>query len=201
MNPMPTAHLRMRLLTSCTMLAAVMFVTTASVSAQQSSAASKSTGGPSRLYSGLLGDWVGQLEYRDFSSDQRVLLPTWLSVTADRDGKSLQFAYTYDDGPSKTVKELSTVTLDESSETATFTSDRDHSSDTYKVEGMPEFTKTGWGKLLLTGKGVENDKPVDVRIVIVVRRNLYTYQKETRLPGQEFLFRDGYTFTRKESLP
>lgn len=198
---MPTGPSPSRLLAICTMLAGVMFLATAIVSAQQSSAGSKSIGGPSRLYSGLLGDWVGQLEYRDFSSDQRVLLPTWLSVTAGRDGKSLQFAYTYDDGPSKTVKELSTVALDESSETATFTSDRDHSSDTYKVEGMPEFTKTGRGKLLLTGKGMENDKPVDVRIVIVVRRNLYTYQKETRLPGQDYLFRDGYTFTRKEPLP
>ena len=89
--------------------------------------------------------------------------------------------------------------LDASAGTATITSDRDHSSDTYKVEGLAEFAKTGRGKLLLTGTGTENEKKVDVRISIVVRRNLYTYQKETRLPGGEFLFRDGYTFTRKET--
>jgi hypothetical protein len=152
----------------------------------------------SNVYAGLLGDWVGQLEYRDFSSNERVFLPTWLNVRPAADAKSVQFTYTYDDGPDKTVKELSTVALEESAGTATFTSDRDHSSDTYRVEGLQEFAKTGRGKLLLTGTGEENDKKVDVRITIVVRRNLYTYVKATRLSGQEFQFRDGYTFTRKE---
>lgn len=166
------------------------------VGAVAMAAQSPRTGSPG-IYSGLVGDWVGQLEYRDFSNNERVFLPTWLTVKAAPDGKSAQFAYTYDDGPNKTVKELSNVVLDASAGTATFTSDRDHSSDTYKVEGLAEFVKTGRGKLLLTGTGTENDKKVDVRISITVRRNLYTYQKETRLPGGEFLFRDGYTFTRK----
>jgi hypothetical protein len=162
-------------------------------------AGQQSTIAPAGVYGGLIGDWVGQLEYRDFSDNERVFLPTWLTVKLGADGKSVQFAYTYDDGPNKTVKELSTVVLDASAGTATITSDRDHSSDAYKGEGLAEFAKTGRGKLLLTGAGVENDKKVDVRISIVVRRNLYTYQKETRLPDGEFLFRDGYTFTRKET--
>ncbi len=151
-----------------------------------------------KFYTSMTGDWVGQLEYRDFSSNERVFLPTWLSVSRSPDVHSLQFVYTYDDGPTKTVKEVSRVTFDAKAQTATFTSDRDHSSDTYKVAGLEDFAAAGKGKLVLTGGGVENDKKVDVRITIVVRRNLYTYQKETKLPGQEFLFRDGYTFTRKE---
>ena len=152
----------------------------------------------SSVYAGLVGDWVGHLEYRDFSSNERVFLPTWLTVKPGADSKSAQLAYAYDDGPNKTVKELSTVVLDATAGTATFTSDREHSIDSYAVEGLAEFAKTGRGKLVLTGTGVENDKKVDVRITIAVRRNLYTYVKDTRLPGQEFQFRDGYTFTRKE---
>lgn len=155
------------------------------------------TGGASTVYAGLTGDWVGQLQYRDFSSNERVFLPTWLSVQIQADGKSVQLAYTYDDGPNKTVKELSTLVLDATAGTATFASDREHSSETYKAEGLPEFARAGRGKLVLTGTGVENNKKVDVRITVVVRRNLYTYVKDTRLPGQEFQFRDGYTFTRK----
>lgn len=154
--------------------------------------------GSSNLYAGLVGEWVGQLEYRDYSSNERMFLPTWFSVKAVADGKLVQFAYTYDDGPNKTVKELSTLVLDETAGTATFTSEREHSGDSYKVEGLADFAKTGQGKLVLTGKGVENDKKVDVHITIAVRRNLYTYVKDTRLPGQEFQFRDGYTLTRKE---
>jgi hypothetical protein len=61
-----------------------------------------------------------------------------------------------------------------------------------------DFATKTRGTLTLTGTGTENDKKVDVRITITLRRNLYTYQKETRLPGQEFQFRDGYTFTRKQ---
>lgn len=153
-----------------------------------------------KLYAGFLGDWVGQLEYRDFSSNERVFLPTWLTVSRRDDGRSLQFAYVYDDGPNKTVKETSVVAFDVTAGTATFASDRDHSSDTYKVAGFEEFASTGRGRLLLTGRGTENNKKVDIRITMTLRRNLYTYRKETRLPGQNFLFRDGYTFTRKESL-
>ncbi len=154
-----------------------------------------------QLYDGFVGDWVGQLEYRDFSNNSRVFLPTWLRVTRSSDGRSLQFAYIYDDGPNKTVKELSVVSIDTAASTVTFTSDRDHSSDTYKVAGLADFAAKGRGTLALTGTGMENDKKVDVRITIKLGRNLYTYQKETKLPGAEFLFRDGYTFTRKDPPP
>jgi hypothetical protein len=52
-------------------------------------------------------------------------------------------------------------------------------------------------KFVLTGTGKENDKPVDVRIVLSIDRNLYRFTKETRQSGQDFLFRDEYTFTRR----
>ncbi len=162
-------------------------------------AAAPASGGSLTIYSGLLGDWVGQLEYRDFSSNERVALPTWLHVAPGADGKTVLFAYTYDDGPNKKVRELSTVVFDAATGTVSFTSDRDHSSDTFKAEGLEELAKAGGGKLVLTGKGLENGKPVDVRILMEIRRNLYTYRKETRLPGQDFVFRDGYTFTRKDT--
>jgi hypothetical protein len=188
----------MRLLMDCGVRLALLLVLAASVVAQQPSPALPPADATTSIYAGLVGEWVGQLEYRDYSSNERVFLPTWLTVKAAGDGKSVQLAYTYDDGPNKTVKELSTLVLDATAGKATFTSDREHSSDTYKAEGLAEFAKTGRGKLVLTGTGVESDKKVDVRIRIAVRRNLYTYVKDTRLPGQEFQFRDGYTFTRKE---
>jgi hypothetical protein len=151
-----------------------------------------------QIYPGFVGDWVGQLEYRDFGNDSRVFLPTWLKVSQTVDGRALDFTYIYDDGPAKTVKERSLVSIDIAAASATFTSDRDHSSDTYKVTGLLDFAAKTRGTLTLAGTGTENEKKVDVRITITVRRNLYTYQKETRLPGQEFQFRDGYTFTRKQ---
>ena len=165
---------------------------------QQAADSSQPAVGLDQLYAGLLGEWVGQLQYRDFSDNSNQSLPTWLRVTRSADGRSLQFAYVYDDGPSKTVKEISMVSIDVPAATMTFTSDRDHSSDTYKIAGLPEFAAKSRGTLTLSGTGQENGQKVDVRISLTLRRNLYTYRKETRLPGQEFLFRDGYTFTRKD---
>jgi hypothetical protein len=153
---------------------------------------------PSDLNANFVGRWTGQLEYRDFQSNAQVFLPTWLTITETADHKALQFNYVYDDGPSKTVRELMIVTIDPAASKITFTSDRDKSSDSYTLEGLAGFSKTGRGTLILTGPGKENDKPVDVRITLTLRRNLYTYRKETRLQGEDFKFRDAHTFTRAE---
>lgn len=148
----------------------------------------------------IVGDWVGVLEYRDFQSDARVQLPTWLSVRPASDANSVTLTYTYDDGPAKTVIEKSTVSIDSALKRYTVTSDRDHSTDSYQVEGLESLAAKHRGVLVLSGSGTENDKKVDVRITITIGRNLYKFVKETRLPGQDFLFRDGYTFTRRDPL-
>ena len=150
------------------------------------------------LNANFVGRWTGQLEYRDFQTNAQTFLPTWLTIIETPDQKSLRFNYIYDDGPTKVVRELMTVTLDPSTSKISFTSDRDHTSDTYTVQGLDEFAKLGRGVLTLTGPGKENDKPVDVRITLTLRRNLYTFRKETRHQGEDFKFRDAYTFTRAE---
>jgi hypothetical protein len=149
----------------------------------------------------LVGDWVGELEYRDFETNARTTLPTWLSVSQSPDGKSVWLDYTYDDGPGKTVRERSTLKITPA--TATFTSERDHTEETYAVSGFEQFHKLNRGTLTLTGPGKENGKPVDVRILFTVRRNLYQYEKRTRPAGAStpFEFRDAYTFTRIEPAP
>src|SRR5271156_3189179 len=87
------------------------------------------------LNTNFVGKWTGQLEYRDFQSNAQVFLPTWLTITETTDHKALQFNYVYDDGPSKTVRELTVITLDPAAAKITFTSDRDKSTDTYAIQG------------------------------------------------------------------
>ena len=115
---------------------------------------------------------------------------------ADADGKSLEFTYTYDDGPKKVVSEISMITIEPAGNRFTITSDRDSSSDNYQMGDR----RQGPGERIqfnLTGIGKENDKSVEVRITVMIDRNIYRFKKETRLAGQEFAFRDGYTFTRR----
>ncbi len=163
---------------------------------------------PSDLNAAFLGDWTGQLEYRDYATNERTFLPTWLKITESADHRSLFFSYVYDDGPTKTVREHVGFVLDPAARKATLT-DRDETSSkvktsvsTYDVSGLDEFRKTGRAVLVLTGDGEDNDKPADVRITITLRRNLYTARKEVRAKGSvddnDYQFRDGYLFTRAQ---
>ncbi|CAN5720158.1 hypothetical protein BH10ACI4_BH10ACI4_24810 [soil metagenome] len=178
------------------MLSLALFCGLAGVTPAQTKAAASPTA--VALNANFNGRWVGVLEYRDYSSNAQVFLPTWLTLTPAPDGHSVTLSYIYDDGPTKTVRETSTLTLSPETSKATFNGSNDKSPTSYDVQGFVEFAKTGRGMLLLTGKGIENEKPVDVRITLTMRRNLYTYRKETKLAGEDFKFRDAYTFTRAD---
>ena len=39
-----------------------------------------------KIYEPFLGKWTGELEYRDFQTNERVQLPTWLDVRLSPDG-------------------------------------------------------------------------------------------------------------------
>ena len=117
-------------------------------------------------------------------------------MTPGSDGRSVTLSYIYDDGPTKTVRDQTTLSLDPGAATATFTSSSEPAT-TYAVTGFDAFIKLNRGTLVLTGKGTENKQPVDVRITLTLRRNLFTLLKETRPPGTaDYKFRDTYTFTR-----
>ena len=153
---------------------------------------------PPHLTAAFAGEWTGKLEYRDYQSNARVALPTKLSATASTDGREATLNYTYHDGPGKTVHETEMFTLFPRTGTATLVSGNDHESATFSVSGLDAFGQSGVGTLILTGKGTENDKPVDARITITLAAGTLTWLKETRAAGTsaEFAFRDGYTFTR-----
>jgi hypothetical protein len=156
---------------------------------------------PETLPAHLLGRWTGVLEYRDYKepagSDKRVELPTWFQVSTAPEG--LWLDYTYDDGPGKTVKSRDTLVLDLARASYRVVS-TDAVAENYTVAGLDKL-RDGYGVLLLTGPGKENDKPVEVRITWTVRRNLLSWLKETRPAGTQdaFAFRDRYVFTRAEA--
>jgi hypothetical protein len=144
----------------------------------------------------LVGAWAGTLEYRDYSepptSNKRVKLPTWLSVS--NAGDNLLFEYVYDDGPSKTVKESSLVHIDMVSAVYT-TTDSTGKLHTYKIAGSDQL-RSGRGVLTLTGVGAENGKPVGVRTTLRIGRNILEVMRETASTGQAFTFRHSYTMVR-----
>ena len=152
------------------------------------------------LRQAIAGDWVGVLEYRDYSepatSTRRVDLPTWLSISTS--GKSTTWRYTYDDGPNKVLEETDTVTYDLAANSYSESSNGKPAS-AYTVNGY-ETLKDGRGVLLLHGTGTDNDKPAETRITLTIRRNLLEILEEVRpvASSDPFVFRHLYRFTRAQ---
>ena len=155
-----------------------------------------------QLRGSLLGDWVGVLEYRDYSepvgSTKRVDLPTWLSVTAAADGQQT-WRYVYDDGPAKTVTETDVVTFDTAKESYE-SAENGKRAQTFAVKGYAGL-KEGRGVLVLTGNGTDAGKPADLRETMTIRRNLLEVLEETRAAGSGdgFAFRHVYRFVRRDA--
>lgn len=148
------------------------------------------------ICSALAGAWVGALEYRDYSSNARVLLPTILGIREAKGGQALILHYIYDDGPTKVVQDNETVVIDPVAATYTTVSGDGKQTDKEGVVGIAAFLKTGRGKLVRSGAGKENGKAVDVRTTLTVSADSLIILKETRPPGGKFQFRDQYKKTR-----
>jgi hypothetical protein len=141
-----------------------------------------------------IGTWSGTLEYRDYRSDRRVTLPTTLVVTAAADG-ALEYVYTYDDGPGKTVVTRERVTINADAGTYRIQNAASNYDATFVGAGLRDFVSRG-NTVVLTGTGTENDVPVELRITIEATASALTMLRESRRPGGEWLFRNRYAFTR-----
>ena len=146
-----------------------------------------------QLSAAIVGSWTGVLEYRDYSSNERVKLPTWLEVQPE--GQALRLKYVYDDGPTKVVQDAELVTIDAAKATYTVLSKPGEGAEVSSITGL-DGLKSGRGTLMLTGTGTENGHAVDVRTTLHIGRNILEILRETRVPGEEFKFRHAYTFTR-----
>jgi hypothetical protein len=148
------------------------------------------------VYQACAGQWAGTLEYRDFQSNERVSLPTNLEAVVAPDATSLRLTYTYDDGPGKIVRESSTLVIDAEKRTVTITSDPAKSSERLAISNTDEVARTKRLVVVFAGAGKENNNKVDVRSTLSCSPNSLSWLRETRLPGQDFAFRDKYSFTR-----
>ncbi len=149
----------------------------------------------------LVGQWTGVLEYRDYSepatSNKRVQLPTWLSISAQPEG--LRLAYVYDDGPSKVVTEEDSVVIDGNTGSYTVVG-TNRIIQRSTVAGLDQL-KDGRGILTLSGAATDNKMPAEIRTTWTIRRNLLSWLEEVRPAGTTgaFAFRHLYTFTRAEA--
>lgn len=141
---------------------------------------------PALLGRALAGHWRGALRYRDYKSDKAVTLPT--EVVIDATGGALQLAFTYDDGPGKTVRSSEQWTFDGVT-LATGKTNAPLQVSTYRANANGDLV------VVALGDGVENGAPVALRLVVLRRGDALSISRASRLPQQDWLLRHVYRFT------
>ncbi|RKH05170.1 S41 family peptidase [Corallococcus carmarthensis] len=143
------------------------------------------------LASALAGNWRGTLDYRDFGSDRRVVLPTLLTVTGE--GNEARLAFTFDDGPGKTVRASQVLRI--RADGGGLESEEETSTERMRIlerRGGPDAREL---TLVADGSGHENGAPVEVRTVLTRRGDVLSLSRLTRRPGEPFLLRHVYRLT------
>jgi len=147
---------------------------------------------PTPNESALTGSWVGTLEYRDFSNDSRFALGTLLRISPSKTKGRLTFRYVYDDGPSKVIQDSEDVTFDFAKHLYQSYSSPTATAESSVIDQSSRIDEHGFGKLVLLSKGKENGMDVDFRETISVQPKQLKMLRESRLPGQPFLYRHEY---------
>jgi hypothetical protein len=145
----------------------------------------------------LGGAWKGTLEYRDYSSDKRVTLPTTLEAVPSEDGRSITLKFRYDEGKGRFVEGSNLLKIDPDRSKLSWESDGGKSTYEYTIAGLDDFARKPGGDLVLSGTGVENEVKVGIRQTITVDGENLTILRESKKPGGEFAFRNAYRM-RKE---
>jgi hypothetical protein len=148
----------------------------------------------SRIYASWTGQWTGVLEYRDYQPPHgRVALPTTLSVTPAPDAPAMILRFVYDDGPHKTVKSTSRLTLDLAARRLTW-SDEGKPATPGDTFTLTEASASG-DRLVFYGQAIDDNKPSRVRYTITTAPSSWRILKETTSDGPAFSFRHEYRFT------
>ncbi|WAC24413.1 S41 family peptidase [Blastomonas sp. SL216] len=133
----------------------------------------------------LAGDWSGTLDYRDYCKDSRVTLPTQMQS----DGRML--AWTFDDGPGKTVRSSETWVFSASGQSLIITAGK-NAPEPWRVAESRASADGASYTLVLEGESIENDRKVLARKILTRDGNRLRITKQTRVAGEPFLMRQSY---------
>jgi hypothetical protein len=157
------------------------------------------------LTKAFVGRWAGQVQTQ-YPSNRQVIDPIWLTISQSPDQKSLELDAIPYNSSGLAAHWSNLITFNRDTAKVTFSTNGKplYRPGTYDVQGLKEFEKEGRGTLVLTGVDTENGELVDVRIVLAVHRNLYTYSKKSQKhnsDGHVSTFYETYTFTRNSPIP
>lgn len=139
----------------------------------------------------LAGDWSGTLDYRDYRADTRETLPALMQS----DGQSL--AWTFDDGPAKTVRSTEVWALDPAGETVSISSGSKQ-LDLWKVVEARSSADGGSLTIVIDGATEENGRALIARKTLTRDGSRLRITTQTRAVGEPFIMRNSHDLRQKE---
>jgi hypothetical protein len=135
------------------------------------------------LTSALAGNWTGTLDYRDYGNDRRTSLPTLMNASG------LAIAWTFDDGPGKTVRSAETWSVTPDGKSLLVKSGKSE-----ETMAIVEFRRSSAAVLTLVadGSGTENGQKVMVRTILTRDGPVLRLTRMSRSAGQPFIMRHAY---------
>ena len=133
----------------------------------------------------LAGAWTGTIDYRDYSKDTRVTLPTLMQS----DGNEL--SWIFDDGPGKTVRSAEKWAFDPAGRTLTITSGKNVPDQWHVAEARISADGSSL-TIVLDGSSEERGRKVIARKILTRDGNRVRITKQTRVAGEPFLMRQSY---------
>ena len=133
----------------------------------------------------LAGAWTGTLDYRDYSNDTRVTLPTIMQS----DG--ILLSWSFDDGPGKTVRSAEKWAFDTAGQSLTITSGKNVPGQWRVAEARISADGSSL-TIVLDGSSDERGRTVIARKIITRDGNRIRITKQTRVAGEPFLMRQSY---------
>lgn len=129
-------------------------------------------------------EWVGELTYLDYSSNQRTSIRSNLRGTATADTRSWRFEYIYSNEPQ--ANSVCVVRL--SKDGGTLNGQR-----AVECSKLP----AGEFRVLTIGEGSDNNSKAFFRYTYTISKDRFSVLKEVRLDGTEFFFeRNTYHWAR-----
>lgn len=149
-----------------------------------------------RIEQSFVGGFVGTLERLDAEGIRRVTLPTkMLGTRQGEGGVTLVVEITPEGGSAAGVERVTTrLRVDAVTRELVFSNTDGSAIDRYSIALYSAFT--GLGELIITGKGEEEGRAVEVRILYSVGPSTLSWTRGVRSPGGEFKFRQRYTMKR-----
>jgi hypothetical protein len=152
---------------------------------------------PASPLSPTVGLMRGALEYRDYGNGSRVLLPTWQHTSPIGTTGAFRQRTIYDDGPGNTIyaTEVIRVLGDRWIEGDDAAALEPGSAPT-ALRIVSRRTLGDAQQLVLRGRGMDDNKPVDFRYTVTLGDTISIRLKEFRVPGGPWQFRHTYRFSR-----